>query len=97
MDAGYGLNLAVKDAHAVRENDMAIRVGNPAAYHETTTAAVLSLIAERRAAGQYADFETCGRDHFEPLNRSILARCFVPARLISDFDRPTFVTLVSSQ
>src|SRR5215510_1044262 len=36
---------------------LAAKAGRPEGYHETITAAFLSLIAERRLRGSYLDFE----------------------------------------
>ena len=78
-------------AYSAALKGIATRAGNPNAYHETITVAFLSLIAEHRAAGQYADFEAFVRDNPELMNKSILERWYAPQRLLSDIARHTFV------
>ena len=78
-------------AYCAALKGMARRAGNPGAYHETITVAFLSLIAERSAAGQYADFEAFIGDNPDLMDKAILERWYTPARLLSDIARKTFV------
>jgi hypothetical protein len=77
--------------YSVSLKGIAARAGNPGAYHETITVAFLSLIAEHRAAGQYADFESFIRDNPKLMDKSLLGRWYAPERLLSDIARRTFV------
>jgi hypothetical protein len=78
-------------AYSAALKDIAARAGNPGAYHETITVAFLSLIAEHRATGLYADFEAFISDNPQLLNKSILERWYKKERLLSDIARETFV------
>jgi hypothetical protein len=78
-------------AYSAALKQIATRAGNPGAYHETITVAFLSLIAERRAGGHYADFEAFIGDNPELMDKSILERWYAPERLLSEIARRTFV------
>jgi hypothetical protein len=78
-------------AYSAALKGLATRAGNPGAYHETITVAFLSLIAEHRVAGQYADFQSFVRDNPELMDKSILERWYAPQKLFSDIARQTFV------
>lgn len=78
-------------AYCAALKGIARRAGNPGAYHETITVAFLSLIAERNAAGQYADFEVFIGENPDLMDKGILERWYAPARLLSDIARKTFV------
>jgi hypothetical protein len=78
-------------AYCAALKGMAMRAGRPGAYHETITVAFLSLIAERRTAGRYADAEAFIDDSPELMDRTILERWYTPERLFSDIARSTFV------
>ena len=78
-------------AYCAALKGMAARAGRPDAYHETMTVAFLSMIAERRAAGQCADAETFVFENAELMDKSILERWYTPERLFSDIARRTFV------
>jgi hypothetical protein len=78
-------------AYSTALKGIATRAGNPGAYHETITVAFLSLIAERSAGGQYADFESFSNAHPELLDKCILERWYAPERLGSAVARQTFV------
>jgi hypothetical protein len=78
-------------AYCAALKGMAARAGRPDAYHETMTVAFLSLIAEQRAAGQYAGVEAFVGDNPELMDKSILERWYTAERLFSDIARRTFV------
>jgi len=78
-------------AYCAALKGIAARAGNPGAYHETITVAFLSLIAERSAVGQHADFEAFIGDNPDLMDKTILERWYAPARLLSDIARKTFV------
>ena len=70
---------------------IAARAGAPGKYHETITLAFLSLIAERRALGGHADFESFAEANPDLMETSVLKRWYAPERLMSDIARKTFV------
>jgi hypothetical protein len=70
---------------------IATRAGAPNKYHETITLAFLSLIAERRALADYANFEAFASDNPDLLEASVLKRWYAPERLMSAVARKTFV------
>lgn len=70
---------------------IAARAGAPEKYHETITLAFLSLIAERRALGEHADFESFAGANPDLMGASILRRWYAPERLASDLARKTFI------
>jgi hypothetical protein len=78
-------------AYAAALKRIATRAGRPEAYHETVTVAFLSLIAERRAAGDYASFAEFAEENGDLLDKSVLGRWYTPQRLWSDVARQTFV------
>ena len=51
---------------------IAARAGNPGAYHETITVAFLSLIAERRAVGNYTNYAAFAGANSDLLDKSVL-------------------------
>ena len=67
------------------------RVARPQGFHQTITIAFLSLIAERLAARDYADFESFVSDNGDLLDKSALGRWYRPKRLGSDAARSTFL------
>jgi hypothetical protein len=67
------------------------RAGNPGAYHETITLAFLSLIAERREAGGFADFDAFADANPDLMDKTVLERWYAPERLRSDIARRVFV------
>lgn len=70
---------------------IATRAGAADRYHETITLAFLSLIAERRALADYADFETFALHNPDLMEASVLKRWYAPERLMSAVARKTFV------
>lgn len=78
-------------AYSAALKGIATRAGNPGAYHETITVAFLSLIAEHRAAGRYADCEAFLKNNPQLLDKSILERWYAPEQLLSEIARQTFV------
>ena len=70
---------------------LARKAGRPGGYHETITLAFLSLIAERSAAGRFADFESFAAANPDLMEKSVLARWYAPERLNSEIARRTFV------
>lgn len=70
---------------------LAAKAGHPEAYHETITAAFLALIAERRLAGQYAEWEDFVARNPDLLNKAVLQDWYEPALLHSALARRTFV------
>jgi hypothetical protein len=70
---------------------MAARAGNPGAYHETITLAFLALIGERRAGGEFSDYEAFAAANRDLLDKSVLRRWYGPRKLGSDMARRVFV------
>jgi hypothetical protein len=70
---------------------LAAKAGRPGAYHETITAAFLSLIAERRLRGSYVDFEEFEKQNPDLFQKQMLERIYDPALLQSNLARATFV------
>jgi hypothetical protein len=70
---------------------MATRIGKPQAFHQTVTIAFLSLIAERIASGDYADFASFARDNPDLFEKSALTRWYPAERLATVAARRTFV------
>ncbi len=70
---------------------LAAKAGKPEAYHETITAAFLSLIAERRLGGEYADFEAFAARNPDLLRKQLLEEVYEPAILQSELARMTFL------
>lgn len=70
---------------------MATRLGKPQAFHQTVTIAFLSLIAERMACRNYADFNSFVRTNADLFDKSILARWYPPERLAMAAARRTFL------
>jgi hypothetical protein len=70
---------------------MARRAGNPEAYHETITLAFLALIAERRAAGGFRDYDGFAAANPDLLDKAVLSRWYGPRKLGSETARRTFV------
>jgi hypothetical protein len=71
---------------------MAARAGRPEAFHQTTTIACLSLIAERlalcAAPADFAAFELANPDL---MDKSVLAHWYQPERLALAAARRTFL------
>lgn len=65
--------------------------GKPEAFHQTTTIAFLSLIAERMELSRAADFAAFWQLHPELRDRNVLGRFYRAARLSSDAARRTFL------
>ena len=70
---------------------VAEQAGRPEKFNQTLTIALLSLIAERRAAGSGGDFEDFARAHPELFDRSLLAYWYGSERLGSPLARRTFL------
>lgn len=70
---------------------LAARAGHPEAYHETITAAFLSLIGERRSKGHYDDFEEFARMNPDLMQKDLLSQFYPRAVLQSRIARETFV------
>ncbi|MGH8202035.1 MAG: hypothetical protein ACREVO_16990 [Steroidobacteraceae bacterium] len=70
---------------------MAARVGKPQAFHQTVTIAFLSLIAERIACADYADFESFAHLNPDLFERSALTRWYPSERLATGAARRTFL------
>jgi hypothetical protein len=70
---------------------MARRAGNPGAYHETVTLAFLAVINERRAAGEFSDYEAFTAAKPDPLDKAVLTRWYGPDKLGAATARRTFV------
>ena len=70
---------------------MTARVGKPQAFHQTTTIAFLSLIAERMERAPAADFAAFVRAHPEMLDKATLSRWYRPEQLATEIARRTFV------
>lgn len=70
---------------------MTKRVGKPQAFHQTVTLAFLSLIAERLAAADYADFDAFAHANADLFAKNILSRWYSAERLASDAARRTFL------
>ena len=71
---------------------MTARAGRPEAFHQTTTIAFLSLIAERLALGaKPADFTAFERDHPDLMDKSVLTQWYQPERLALAAARQTFL------
>jgi hypothetical protein len=83
LDAAAAYSTALKD--------IAARAGHPAAYHETITVAFLSLVAERCAERDYADFAAFATANADLMDKSVLRHWYGPARLGSAIARRTFV------
>src|SRR5215510_9388859 len=62
---------------------LAAKAGRPGVYHETITAAFLSLIAERRLRGCYVDFEEFEKQNPDLFRKQILEQIYDPAVLQS--------------
>ncbi len=81
--------LDAAQAYARGLRDIAMRAGNPNAYHETITIAFLALIAERAQGFEsYAAFAAANQDL---LDKSVLTKWYAPERLASAAARRTFV------
>src|SRR5207237_233862 len=65
--------------------------GKPQAFHQTTTIAFLSLIAERMERGGAPDFAAFVRAHPEMLDKTALSRWYRPDQLATEIARRTFV------
>jgi len=70
---------------------MAARAGAPEAFHQTTTIAFLSLIAERMQQIQAVDFTAFEHANPDLLQKSVLRRWYRPERLASAAARLTFL------
>lgn len=70
---------------------MTAAAGKPEAFHQTTTIAFLSLIAERLESSAPQDFAAFQRMHPELLDRALLARWYRGARLSQQAARRTFL------
>jgi hypothetical protein len=91
------LTLAYYDfAESVLRYSRALRAvaeqaGRPEKFNQTQTIALLSLIAERRAADGGGDFEDFARAHPELFDRSLLAQWYASERLDSPLARRAFL------
>ena len=70
---------------------MAGRAGNPGAYHETITLAFLAVINERRAAGDFSDYEAFAAANPDLLDKAVLTRWYGPQKLGGQTARRMFV------
>lgn len=70
---------------------LAAKAGHPEKYHETITAAFLSLIAERRWQAAYFDFDQFAEANPDLLQNNLLEQFYSPAFLQSRIARQTFV------
>jgi len=70
---------------------MAVRAGNPGAYHETVTLAFLAVIGERRAAGGFSDYEGFAAANPDLLDKTVLSRWYGPRKLGAETARRVFV------
>lgn len=70
---------------------MTAKIGKPQAFHQTTTIAFLSLVAERMERSRADDFAAFVRAHPELLDKTTLARWYRPEQLASDIARRIFV------
>lgn len=70
---------------------MVSKIGKPQAFHQTVTIAFLSLIAERIAAGDYADFAAFADLNGDLFEKSALARWYPSERLATAAARHTFI------
>ena len=70
---------------------MAQQAGKPQAFHQTTTVAFLSLIAERMPVFENGNFEAFERANGDLFDRSFLVRRYSPERLASNLARQTFL------
>jgi hypothetical protein len=83
------LEAAIAISGALRE--MAVRAGNPDAYHETITVAFLALIGERRAVGGFGDYDGFVAANPDLLDKAVLSRWYGPHKLGSAIARRMFV------
>ena len=70
---------------------MAARAGKPQAFHQTTTIAFLSLMAERLECASHTDFEAFASANPDLFDKSVLTRRYSAARLGSEAARRTFL------
>ena len=70
---------------------MAARAGRPEAFHQTTTIAFLSLIAERMQGMEAADFDAFEQANPDLMAKSALAHWYRPERLALEAARRTFL------
>jgi hypothetical protein len=70
---------------------MAARAGKPDAFHQTTTIAFLSLIAERMLCMDATDFIAFERANPDLMQKSVLSRWYRSERLAMDAARRTFL------
>lgn len=70
---------------------LARKAGHPEAYHETITAAFLSLIGERQSEAPYADFNEFAQANPDLMRKDLLSQFYPPAVLQSRIARETFV------
>jgi hypothetical protein len=70
---------------------MTAKVGKPQAFHQTTTIAFLSLVAERMEHTPAPDFAAFERAHPEMLDKATLSRWYRPEQLATEIARRTFV------
>jgi hypothetical protein len=70
---------------------LAAKAGRPEVYHETITAAFLSLIAERRLSAAYAGWKDFAARNPDLLRKELLQDWYEPALLQSSVARQTFV------
>jgi hypothetical protein len=70
---------------------MTAKIGKPERFHQTTTIAFLSLIAERLEAFEGADFESFAQSNPHLFDRRVLTRIYRPERLASASARRTFL------
>lgn len=70
---------------------MTAKIGKPQAFHQTTTIAFLSLVAERMERSGAADFAGFVYAHPEVLDKGTLSRWYRAEQLATETARRTFV------
>ena len=83
LEAAAAVSVALKA--------MARRAGNAGAYHETITLAFLAVIAERRAAAKFEDYDAFAAANPDLLDKRVLARWYGPDKLRTEVARRMFV------
>ena len=70
---------------------LAAKAGHPEVYHETITAAFLSLIGERQSMAHYSDFDEFAQANPDLMQKDLLSQFYPAAVLQSSIARETFV------
>ena len=87
-EAGFG-EAVTRYSAALRR--VTVTMGVPEKYHETVTVAFLALVAERRAAGDDADFMSFRAANGDLFDSGILKRYYAPEVLAGETARHVFV------